>query len=120
MTAHSRALRGRETERILAEDLRLSGAPDARENAASARGRDILGVAGIAIECKARARFRPLEWIRQAVKNAKGDYPIVVLRCDGQGAAQVDDWPTIMRWADLKELLREAGYLAGDRHQVRV
>lgn len=107
-------IRGRDTERLLARDLQVNGAPDAEAVPASLKGRDIRGVPGIAIECKARRGFRPLEWVSQAVRNADGDYPIVVLRCDGQGPASIDDWPVIMRWGDCKELLREANYLAGD------
>lgn len=116
MVNASRIIRGRETQEILAEDLRHNGAPDAEAVPSARRGRDILKVPGLAIEVKARADFQPLKWIRQAVKNAKGDYPIVVFRCNGQGPQHVDEWPVIMRWGDFKDLLREGNYLAGDSH----
>lgn len=112
----SRVIRGRETERIIAKDLRASGAPDAEAIPASLRGRDIKGIPGLALEVKARGRFRPLEWIAQAVRNAEGDIPMVVLRCNGQGPASLDDWPVIMRYGDAKDLLSEANYLASDCH----
>lgn len=112
MPSRSRVLRGRETQRILAADLRNNGAPDARSVEASLPGRDILNVPGLAIEVKARAEFLPKAWIKQAIRNADGDLPLVVLRCNGQGEKSVDDWPTIMRWGDVKELLREGNYLA--------
>lgn len=111
MPDRSRVLRGRATERILADDLCENGAPDARPVGASLPGRDILGVPGLAIEVKARSGFEPLAWIKQAVRNAHGDYPMVVLRCNGQGEAQINDWPVVMRWGDIKELLREGNYL---------
>ena len=112
---NARVLRGRETQRIIAADLRNHGAPDARAVEASLPGRDILNLPGVAIEVKARKGFSPLEWVHQAVRNADGDLPMVILRCNGQGAKSVDEWPVIMRWADVKELLREGNYLAGNR-----
>lgn len=71
----------------------------------------MLGVPGLAIEVKARRNFDPLAWIKQAVKNATCDIPLVVVRCNGQGAKSVNDWPVIMRWGDLKILLKEGNYL---------
>lgn len=109
-------IRGRDTERILARDLQINGAPDAEAVPSARRGRDIIHVPGLAIEVKARKGFRPLEWIAQAIRNAEDDYPIVVLRCDGQGPACIDDWPCMMRWGDFKALAKEGNYLsdAGD------
>lgn len=111
MSSRSRILRGRETERLLAADLRNNGAPDAAPVPASIHGRDILGIPGLAIEVKARKGFDLLAWLRQAVSNADGDLPMVVLRCNGQGEKSVDEWPVITRWGDMKTLLKEGNYL---------
>jgi hypothetical protein len=110
--ASPRVVRARETERLLAADLQSCGAPDARAVAASVAGRDILGVPGLAIEVKARANLDIRSALRQAVKNAGDDLPLVVVRCNGQGLMHIDQWVTLVHWGDMKQLLREAGYLA--------
>jgi hypothetical protein len=110
--ASPRVVRARDTERLLAADLRQSGAPDARAVGASLPGRDILGLPGVAIEVKARANLDMRAALKQAKRNAENDHPLVVVRCNGQGEAHIDEWVTLITWGDMKELLTEAGYLA--------
>jgi len=112
LMASPRVVRARQTERLLAADLQACGAPDARAVAASAAGRDILGVPGVAIEVKARANLDIRAALRQAARNSDGDLPLVVVRCNGQGQLHIDDWVTLTYWGDMKQLLKEAGYLA--------
>jgi hypothetical protein len=107
----ARVTRARDTERLLAADLRECGAPDAEAVGASLPGRDIRKVPGLAIEVKARKNFDPLAWLRQARKNAGNDMPLVVMRCNGQGTATIDEWVTLLRWGDMKQLLKDGGYL---------
>jgi hypothetical protein len=110
--ASPRVVRARQTERLLAADLQACGAPDARAVAASVAGRDILGVPGLAIEVKARTNLDMRAALRQAARNSDGDLPLVVVRCNGQGQLHIDDWVTLIYWGDMKQLLKEAGYLA--------
>ena len=39
-----------------------------------------------------------------------GALPFAVLRMDGTGETTIDDWPCVIRLADLVAVLREAGY----------
>lgn len=53
--------------------------------------------------------LRAEQELADLAKDDKG-LPIVVTRPDGAGPATVDDWPVILRHADLRQLLRQAGY----------
>lgn len=63
---------------------------------------------------KARRAFNPLAWIKQSVAAADGRLPLVIIRCDGQGEATIDEWPVMLRLADAIKLLHEAGYGTGE------
>lgn len=102
--------RGADTQRTVAEAMRGDGWPYAEAVGAGAQGRDITGTPGLAIEVKARTAFEPMAALRQARANAGGDLPIVVIRCNGQGPATVDEWPAFMPFGELRALLRLAGY----------
>lgn len=106
----SRVRRGRKTQDIAAAYLRESGAVQAAAVPASARGRDIVNVPGVAPEVKARRGFAPKEWMKQAAHNAGPDIPVVIMRPDGMGPDSVEDWPVFFRFADAIKLLRRAGY----------
>lgn len=106
----SRKRRGRESERLVADAYRADGWPYAEAVGAGSPGRDVRGVPGVATEVKARAGFDPLANLRQAVKSAGDDIPVVVLRCVGQGPTTIDDWPAFLPFGALRRLLRAAGY----------
>lgn len=110
MTTNSRKARGRATEHLVARAFAADGWPYALPTGAGASGRDITGLPGIAVEVKARAGFEPQANLRQAVANAGGDLPLVVLRCTGCGPATIDDWPMFMPFGQGRRLLRLAGY----------
>jgi hypothetical protein len=81
-------------------------------------GKDITNVP-FDIEVKARSAFQPLEWLRQASKRAasQDELPIVVCRMNGQGE-DAREYLAFMRFADLVQLLLDAGY--GDIQQDSV
>ncbi len=100
---------------MAAEWFRGHSFPFATQTGAGRSGRDIINLVGLACEVKARAGFEPLAWVKQAVKNAAGDLPFVLFRCNGQGPAAVADWPVLLRLEDFTALVRAAGY--GDPEQ---
>ena len=106
MTRH-RKDRGYRTERVVAAYLsqwwRSAGV-------GRGAGKDITNVP-FDIEVKARSAFQPLEWLRQASKRAatQQELPIVVCRMNGQGE-DASEYLAFMRFADLVQLLLDAGY----------
>lgn len=114
--ANPRVQRGRGSEEIVAQWYRERGWPRAERVPASIRGKDIRHMKGLAPEVKARADFNPLAWTRQAVKNADYDeMPFVVMRCNGQGEAQIGEWLVIRPLYHDTELLLDAEYGPGWR-----
>lgn len=114
--SQSRKHRGRETEHLVARWFAANGWPYALPTGAGASGRDITGMPGLACEVKARAAFEPRANLRQAVRNAGADLPFVVLRCNGQGQASMEEWPMMFTLGGGTRLLRLAGY--GDTLEV--
>lgn len=113
MTQH-RKHRGYATQRIVADYLSTRGWPYAHAIGAGEAGDDIQGVLDIAVEVKARRGFDPKGAITQMqARRRHGVMPFAVLRMDGTGPTTIDDWPCVIRFADLVELLHESGY--GDR-----
>ena len=108
--ATARTTRARETERLLAQWYREHGWPHADRVPASLPGRDITGMPGLAPEVKARSDFQPRAWVRQAVRNAGPDMPYVVMRCNGQGEADLAEWLVLRPLLDDTKLLIDAGY----------
>lgn len=105
MSTETRRRRGRDTERIVAEHVRRLW-PHATPTAPGARGRDILGTPGAAIEVKARRGLSLGDALRQARRNAEPDeLPVLVVRLDGAGPTTVGDWPVVLRLDDLLALL---------------
>lgn len=80
----------------------------------AASGKDLRNTPGLAGEVKARRDFAPMEWLRQASKNAGADeMPIVIWQPDGYGPASMKQWPYMgylgdfrRMWAEL-QMLRE-------------
>jgi len=114
MTRH-RKDRGFRTERVVAAYLQQWW-PYA--SVGRGAGKDITNVP-FDIEVKARSAFQPLEWLRQASKRAAAqqELPIVVCRMNGQGE-NASEYLAFMRFADLVQLLLDAGY--GDIQQDSV
>ncbi|UVK59133.1 holliday junction resolvase [Streptomyces phage JPandJE] len=128
MASQSRKHRGYRTQKVFAEYVRKVF-PYAEPTGAGRQGRDILSTPGIWFELKARTGFNPLAALKQVEKEAKEtaedtwveldipgplepniDLPIVVLRMNGQGEANIGEWVTCMRVDTLLKLLEEAGY----------
>jgi hypothetical protein len=104
--ASARGRRGFNTEDQLAAWYQSYGWDNARPPERRGQpGRDILGMPGLAPEVKARANFDPLAWTRQASKNAGDDMPMVVLRANGQGEAQIAEWLVIRQLGHDTHLL---------------
>lgn len=105
-----RKARGMATQADLAGYLRTVGWPWATDAGSGRSGVDILNTPGLDIECKARADFNPLEWLRQA---DRGGLAIVVWRPNGYGPASIEGWPAMLRLGPLVATLRAAGYGSG-------
>ena len=73
-------------------------------------GKDIVNIP-IDIEVKARADFKPLEWLRQGRKRTEKNQELnlVVCRMNGQGE-DVGGYLAFMQFSDLVQLLIKAGY----------
>ena len=108
MSQH-RKRRGMRSQKLVAEALAANGWPFAESAGAGRSGADVTGTPDIAVEVKARTNFDPLAWLRQAEAAADGRLPFVVVRCNGQGET-VGDYPAMLRFADLIQLLKDAGY----------
>jgi len=108
----SRVDRGRRTQNVVVVAwLRAHGWPQAKGTPASLPGKDVEDVPGHAIEVKARGRFNPQEWMRQAMRNAKpGEAPCVIVRMVGQGE-DADNYLVFRRLAD-DELNKKRGEAA--------
>ena len=107
MPSQSRKHRGFRTERVVAEYLQTwwSGATVGRGN-----GKDIVNVP-MDIEVKARADFKPLEWLRQSRKRTEKNQELnlVVCRMNGQGE-DAAEYLAFLPFSDLVQLLIKAGY----------
>lgn len=107
MSQH-RKHRGYATERAVADYLQTwwHGATVQRGN-----GKDVVNVP-FDLEVKARADFKPLEWLRQAKTRAakSGELATVVVRMNGQGTTQIGEYLAFMTFEDLVQLLLMAGY----------
>lgn len=107
----SRQKRGRESERALALWMRR-WFPWCEPVGASSPGADLTGTPGVTFEIKSHATFRPLEWMRQARRNAGKQLPVVVFRANGQGVQSIPDWFAIVPLGEFMPLLADAGYAA--------
>lgn len=106
----SRKYRGNRTNLVVARWFKDRGWPHAEPVGAGRAGVDVLGMAGLAVEVKARTGFSPLAWLRQARAEARHGLPLVVFRCNGQGEANVGEWGALLTLEDLTQLLRDAGF----------
>lgn len=107
----SRKIRGRETERMLAGYFIFHGWLHAHQVGAGAPGSDIQGIEGLDIEVKARAGFNPKAAMQQLKDRKKqGNLGVAVMRLNGQGVTNIDDWVCVLRLEDLVYLLKASGY----------
>ena len=110
--SQSRKHRGYATERLVARYWQESGFPYAE--VVRGQGSDLTGTGPVRCEIKARRGFNPLEWLRQASGNARhNDVPCVVVRSNGQGPKDIDNWLVMCSHETWLRLLNEAGYGAG-------
>ena len=107
--SQARKRRGMRTQLLVAEMLARNGWPFAESAGAGRNGADVTGTPDIAVEVKARTNLDPLAWLRQAEAAAEGRLPFAVFRCNGQGE-NVGDYPALIRFSDLLDLLAAAGY----------
>lgn len=108
MAAASRRSRGPQSERIVARYLNANGFPGAFTTTASSPGRDVYGVEGVSIEVKARAHLDLRAWLRQTVKNTKpGELPLLVVRNNGQGEGDIENWAAIMPLSVMVAVIKE-------------
>ncbi len=111
MSGQSRRARGRESEEAVAEFLRRNGFPYAERRPASLPGSDIVGLAGIDVEVKARRGLDLNALLRQqAARLADGVVPVGVIRPDGAGPATVHRWPAVLPLGMVVSLLLDAGF----------
>ena len=107
----SRKYRGYESQRIAAEYLRTHGFPYAEAVGAGRPGTDVTGLVGIDLEVKARAGLDLPALMKQLRdRDQENLLGVGLLRLNGQGPSTIEDWPAIIRFADLVVLLRTAGY----------
>ena len=105
MTRH-RKDRGFRTERVVAGYLQTWWRSASVGRGA---GKDIHNVP-FDIEVKARADFKPQEWLRQVIKRSdRKELSAVVVRCNGMGE-DAASYLAFMRFDDLVQLLLRAGY----------
>lgn len=117
----SRVSRGRKTQVLVAEYWQESGTfPDAVSIAASLPGKDILHTPGFSVEVKGRTRFNPLEWSRQAAKNAGTDVPVVVMRPNGLGEKSVGNFLAFMTLEKFTELVNRIHVLENLNEELMI
>lgn len=111
MPSQHRKYRGYSSQKIVADYLVANGWPYAQSTGAGRSGTDITGTIGIDWEVKARREFNPSGAVKQLKERSNGiDLPVAVLRLNGQGPANVGEWPVVLRLEDFIRLLKSAGY----------
>lgn len=103
--------RGYQSQKLVAQYLAANGFPYAESAGAGRSGTDVTGVVGVDIEVKARRGFPISEAMKQQRNRAKnGVIPVAILRLDGSGPADIENWPAIVPLSVFVALLKEAGY----------
>lgn len=111
MSVASRKARGMRTQALVAEWFQQHGYPYATDAGAGRPGKDILNTPGLSIEIKARSKFEPQAWLRQAAGAAVGDeLPLAIFRPNGMGPESIGRWGVLLTLDDLGVLLRKAGF----------
>ena len=105
MSQH-RKHRGYKSQAIVAEYLKANGWPYAQSAGAGRSGSDITGVP-FDVEVKAR-RGLNIAAVMKQLKDRKTGLGFGVLRLDGQGEKNIEEWVAVLRLADLIDLLKKA------------
>lgn len=105
MSQH-RKHRGYKSQAIVAEYLKANGWPYAQSAGAGRTGSDITGVP-FDVEVKAR-RGLNIAAVMKQLKDRKTTFGFGVLRLDGQGEKNIEEWVAVLRLADLIDLLKKA------------
>lgn len=110
MTQH-RKHRGYATQRLVQDFLKDNGFPYATSAGAGSQGSDIINIKDVDFEVKARRGFPIAEAMKQLKERSKDDHlGVAVLRLDGTGSKTIEQWPAILTFGALVELLKKAGY----------
>lgn len=109
MSQH-RKFRGYESQKIVADYMKENGFPHALSAGAGRQGSDVTGLPnGLDVEVKARRGLVIAEAMKQLSDRQGNGLGFAVLRMDGQGPASIENWPALIRFADLIALLNKAG-----------
>lgn len=99
------------TQALVAEWFQQHGYPYAVDAGAGRPGKDILNTPGLSVEVKARTKFDPPGWLRQAKSAAVDDeLPLAIFRPNGMGEASIGRWGVLLTLDDLGFLLGRAGF----------
>ncbi len=98
MRAERNRARGKQHQRKVAEKLKGL-------NLGTLGGVDVL-TDKFAVECKSRQKFVAINWFEQAVKNANGKTPIVVIHIVGK---RYDNDFVMIRMKDFLTLIEKGG-----------
>lgn len=74
---------------------------------------DISGIPKIAIEVKNQKSYKIHEWLKETKieqKNADADFGVLIIKPNGVGVSNVDQWWAVLTLDDLVQLLQKAGY----------
>lgn len=107
--SQARKYRGYKSQDILAGYLVSRGWKYALSAGAGRSGTDVTGTP-FDWEVKARAGFNPSATMKQLKERKSDRLGIAVLRLNGQGEKNVEDWVCLMRLQDVVDLLIKAGY----------
>lgn len=105
MASQSRRRRGRATEHVVAEYLAQFW-KEARVVNSGASGSDVVGLP-FDVEVKARAGFNPKSYLDQLKRRTMGGLGFAVLRLNGQGENNPEDYAVVMRLGDLIPILHQ-------------
>ena len=110
--SRSRVFRGRKTQALVAEYLRLHGVTDAESRPASLPGEDILNTGNLSIEVKTGGSQVLLAALRQSKRNGgPKKFPLVFWRPNGYGPEKIDQWVVVVSLSDMMTILRRARLL---------
>lgn len=110
MVSKARGQRARDTEFIVANDLRQYW-PGSHATGKSAPGDDVAFCEPLELEVKATSTDPILAALRQAQARTRGGLPVVVWRPNGYGEAKLDEWVVAMQYRTFFErVCKDANY----------
>lgn len=96
----------------MAERRALQGSKD--------RG-DVSGIPKVVIEIKNHASYKLPEWMRETKvekENDNAELGILIIKPNGIGVSNVQDWWTVVPLETMVKLLKDAGYAKGLQSQA--